>query len=35
MMPVLGATKTDRLIAQLGNLEKLDDVRRLRSLFVE
>jgi 2-methylcitrate dehydratase PrpD len=34
MMPVLGATKTDKLIAQLGNLEKLDDIRRLRSLFV-
>jgi 2-methylcitrate dehydratase PrpD len=30
MSPVLGAGKTDKLIAQLGELEKLDDMRRLR-----
>lgn len=34
MVPVLGATKTDKLIAQINNLEKLDDIRRLRSLWV-
>jgi 2-methylcitrate dehydratase PrpD len=33
MVPVLGAAKTDRLIAQLNDLEKLDDIRRLRALF--
>jgi 2-methylcitrate dehydratase PrpD len=34
MLPVLGATKTNKLIAQINNLEKLDDLRRLRSLLV-
>lgn len=34
MAPVLGATKTDKLISQINNLEKLDDIRRLRSLWV-
>jgi 2-methylcitrate dehydratase PrpD len=34
MAPVLGATKTNRLIDQINNLEKLDDMRRLRSLLV-
>jgi len=31
--PVLGSVKADRLIAQVSDLEKLDDVRRLRSLL--
>lgn len=34
MLPVLGATKTDKLIAQVNALEKLDDIRRLRPLLV-
>jgi 2-methylcitrate dehydratase PrpD len=34
MAPVLGATKTNKLIAQINNLEHLDDIRRLRPLFV-
>jgi 2-methylcitrate dehydratase PrpD len=34
MLPVLGAAKTDRLIAQVNDLEKLPDIRRLRPLFV-
>ncbi len=34
MVPVLGTAKSDKLIAQLNNLEKLDDIRKLRSLFV-
>jgi 2-methylcitrate dehydratase PrpD len=34
MVPVLGATKTDQLIEQINDLEKLDDIRRLRSLLV-
>ena len=33
MAPVLGADKTDRLIAQINTLEHVDDVRALRSLF--
>ena len=33
MAPVLGAGKTERLIAALHSLETLDDVRRLRPLF--
>jgi 2-methylcitrate dehydratase PrpD len=33
MAPVLGTAKTNRLISQLGELEKLDDIRRLRPLF--
>jgi len=31
--PVLGAEKTDRLIAQINTLERVDDVRALRPLF--
>jgi 2-methylcitrate dehydratase PrpD len=31
MAPVLGAAKTERLIAQINSLEKLDDIRRLRA----
>lgn len=33
MAPVLGDRRTDRLIEQINALEKLDDVRRLRSLL--
>jgi hypothetical protein len=33
MAPVLGADKTDRLIDQINNLERVDDVRVLRALF--
>jgi 2-methylcitrate dehydratase PrpD len=32
--PVLGSAKTEKLIAQLTSLEKLDDIRKLRALFV-
>ena len=31
--PVLGGTKAGKLIAQVNELEKLDDVRRLRLLL--
>jgi 2-methylcitrate dehydratase PrpD len=31
--PVLGAGKTDKLIAQLNALEKVDDVGKLRQLW--
>ena len=34
MAPVLGVGKTDRLIGQINELEKLDDIRRLRPLLV-
>jgi 2-methylcitrate dehydratase PrpD len=34
MAPVLGVAKTDKLIAQVNDLEKLDDIRRLRPLWV-
>jgi 2-methylcitrate dehydratase PrpD len=34
MLPVLGASKTDRLIKAINDLEKLDDIRKLRALFV-
>ena len=34
MLPVLGATKTDKLIRQINHLEQLKDVRSLRSLWV-
>lgn len=34
MAPVLGTRKTTRLIEAVNNLEQLDDIRRLRSLFV-
>jgi hypothetical protein len=33
MAPVLGSAKTAKLIDQINGLEKLDDVRRLRSLL--
>jgi 2-methylcitrate dehydratase PrpD len=33
VVPVFGASKTDRLIAQINNLEKLDDIRKLRPLW--
>jgi 2-methylcitrate dehydratase PrpD len=33
MAPVLGAAKTDKLITQLSEVEKLDDIRRLRPLL--
>ncbi|MEQ1580377.1 MAG: MmgE/PrpD family protein [Steroidobacteraceae bacterium] len=33
LAPVLGASKTERLISALQSLETLDDVRRLRPLF--
>jgi 2-methylcitrate dehydratase PrpD len=33
IVPVLGAAKSDKLIAQINNLEKLDDIRRLRALW--
>jgi 2-methylcitrate dehydratase PrpD len=33
MAPVLGADKTNRLIDQINNLERVDDVRVLRALF--
>jgi 2-methylcitrate dehydratase PrpD len=33
MAPVLGPARTDHLIEQLSNLEKLDDVRHLRPLW--
>jgi 2-methylcitrate dehydratase PrpD len=33
MAPVLGPARADRLIEELSNLEKLDDVRRLRPLW--
>jgi 2-methylcitrate dehydratase PrpD len=33
MRPVLGSSKTERLIAALQSLETLDDMRRLRPLF--
>jgi len=32
--PVLGSTRAEDLIEQIGELEKLDDVRRLRSILV-
>jgi 2-methylcitrate dehydratase PrpD len=34
MAPVLGTAKTDKLIKQINDLEKLDDVRQLRPLLV-
>lgn len=34
MLPVLGTTKTDKLIAQVNDLHGLDDIRRLRALLV-
>jgi hypothetical protein len=34
MLPVLGATKTDKLIEQINDLKRLDDIRRLRFLLV-
>jgi 2-methylcitrate dehydratase PrpD len=34
MAPVLGAAKTEQLIARLNDLEQVDDIRRLRSLWV-
>jgi hypothetical protein len=34
MVPVLGATKTDKLIEQINDLQRLDNIRRLRSLLV-
>ena len=34
MAPVLGAARTDRLIAQINGLEKLGDIRQLRANFV-
>jgi len=33
MAPVLGSEKTERLIDQVNNLERVDDVRMLRALF--
>ena len=33
MAPVLGADKAEKLIDQIDNLERLDDVRVLRALF--
>ncbi|WP_024513858.1 MmgE/PrpD family protein [Bradyrhizobium sp. Tv2a-2] len=33
MAPVLGADKTDKLVAQINALERVDDVRALRPLF--
>jgi 2-methylcitrate dehydratase PrpD len=33
MTPVLGAAKTDALIARINDLEHVDDVRQLRALF--
>jgi len=33
MTPVLGADKTNKLIDQINNLERVDDVRALRALF--
>jgi hypothetical protein len=33
MAPVLGVEKTQRLIAQINNLEKLRDIRELRPLI--
>lgn len=34
MTPVLGASKTERLIAEIGSLEDVPDMRRLRALWV-
>ena len=34
MLPVLGAVKTDKLVAQINNLEHLNDIRSLRPLLV-
>jgi hypothetical protein len=31
---VLGAAKSDKLIVAINNLEKLDDMRKLRALLV-
>jgi hypothetical protein len=33
MAPVLGSEKTERLIDQVNNLERVDDIRMLRALF--
>jgi 2-methylcitrate dehydratase PrpD len=33
MAPVLGSEKTERLIDQVNNLERVDDIRTLRDLF--